>query len=350
LTDTPLYAECKAQSKPVNATALSKFRGVYEDERDDDPRCSGLFISLSGFNGPARTRYQKWPAKVRESFRLVDADEITRLITEAGIVASTDLVRHLLTEQIGDLEVSQLELTYGMEGFCWLASLASQGKVAHFTFLDHDGKPFHPELVSELAATLPELAELQPWATLEMQCETYLARLAATHEWIDLGGLAPQVGGELLRLPIDTIFVHLRAEQDAGILGDLDHDELALRYQLEDQGATTDVIERKLARLASRMGERDEVPFRERFTSGEALHHRRLVILGDPGAGKTTLLRYIARTVAIGTSLDGLGKDGTPPYAGLVRSATRTGRTPRCWPKASATIPAFSVSPPTHCC
>ena len=159
-------------------------------------------------------------------------------------------------------------------------------------------------------------------AALADQKHAYLARVAGAHEWIDLGGLAPQVGTELLRLPIDDVFVHLHAERDAPLVDRRVREEFRLRHELQDRGAPPEQIEQELESLwaRARKGEEAEAGGRkERLEIAEALKHRRIVLLGDPGAGKTTLLRYLARTVAAANEAPGLNveADLLPVYVRL---------------------------------
>jgi len=160
-------------------------------------------------------------------------------------------------------------------------------------------------------------------AALADQKRAYLARVAEAHQWIDLGGLAPQVGTELLRLPIDDVFIHLHAERDAPLVDQRVREEFRLRHELQDRGAPQQQIEQELESLWTRTRKGDEAGEsgrKERVEIAEALRHRRIVLLGDPGAGKTTLLRYLARTVAAANEQPGLDLE-----AGLLPVYVRLG-------------------------
>jgi len=85
------------------------------------------------------------------------------------------------------------------------------------------------------------------------QKAAYLQRLAETCRWIDLGGLAPQAGGELLRLPLDQVFVHLHAERDVPLAEEFTREEFRLRRELDAQRASPDEVARKIDRLAARV-------------------------------------------------------------------------------------------------
>ena len=121
--------------------------------------------------------------------------------------------------------------------------------------------------------------------SLGTQKRAYLESVAAACEWIDLGGLAPRVGTELLRLPIDDVFVHLHAERDVPLADEQVREEFRLKHELERDGAATEKIEEEIEKLAERFGrgaKRGETPTRERVEIQGALEHSRIVVLGDP--------------------------------------------------------------------
>jgi len=141
----------------------------------------------------------------------------------------------------------------------------------------------------------------------ERQREAYLADLAKTHQWIDLGGLAPQVGTELLRIPLDDVFVHLFVQQDTPKLDHYEREEI--RYR-RDFGGDADLHGRERSLLAAaerfdaRYHKKQEQPS-QRVAVAALAEYARSVVLGDPGSGKTTLLRYLARRVALRKALNG---------------------------------------------
>jgi HEAT repeat protein/energy-coupling factor transporter ATP-binding protein EcfA2 len=148
--------------------------------------------------------------------------------------------------------------------------------------------PFRPELAGTASPALGS------------EKTAYLQRLADQCRWIDLGGLAPQVGGELLRLPLDSVFIQLRARRNTSRPDELAREEERLRLDLEQRGAPADEVVRSMERLAARYEKGlAEPPREETVAVAEVLKHSRVVVLGDPGAGKTTLLRFVARALAL---------------------------------------------------
>ena len=150
----------------------------------------------------------------------------------------------------------------------------------------------------------------------------YLKRLAELWRWIDLGGLAPQIGGELLRLPLDSVFIRLHAERDVPRLESAAHEEFLLRRELEREGADDEEVSRRMDRLAwkeLKAFDRIEPAGKERIDVIEVLKRSRSVVLGDPGSSKTTFLRYIARALALRNPqlIQLLGADWLPIYIRL---------------------------------
>ncbi len=102
------------------------------------------------------------------------------------------------------------------------------------------------------------------WDTLESARRSYLQALVYHNQYVNLQGLAPMRGGQIVQMCMDDIFIPLRAEREM-TLGEI----LGLR----------------------------EVSARS-IEISELLRKRRAMVLGDPGSGKTTLLRYVVYRLA----------------------------------------------------
>jgi hypothetical protein len=69
---------------------------------------------------------------------------------------------------------------------------------------------------------------------LEKRRRAYLDAVARAHEWIDLGGLVPQVGTELLRVGLDDVFVHLSAVRSVPEIDHFQREEIRLRGEVDE--------------------------------------------------------------------------------------------------------------------
>ena len=150
-----------------------------------------------------------------------------------------------------------------------------------------------------------------------MQKLVYLNRVADECKWVDLVRLAPQIGGQLLRLRLDDVFVQLHAQEDVSLVDDAVREQLRLWREQQASGATPDEIEYWLLDRENRpTDETGGTPTDARRVKVEDAFFQanRLVVLGEPGAGKTTLLRYVARLAATGS---GPLKGCLPVYVNL---------------------------------
>ena len=129
----------------------------------------------------------------------------------------------------------------------------------------------------------------------------YLGAMAEQFRWIDLGGLAPQVGGELLRLPLDSVFIRLHADRDLPRAESAAREEFRLLRELERDGRQPgpEEVARRMDLLAAKSFAEPGSGRTERLDVLAVLKPLRAVVLGDPGAGKSTLLRFVARSLAL---------------------------------------------------
>ena len=135
------------------------------------------------------------------------------------------------------------------------------------------------------------------WNVLESMRRSYLEALVSHNEFVNLQGLAPMRGGQIVQMRMEDVFIPLCAEHVAQPAEEETRTlrSLLLKQQEIDKKSgllepIADVERYMLATQREAKPRRVEIP--------ELLQERRAVILGDPGAGKTTLLRYVAYTLA----------------------------------------------------
>jgi len=141
------------------------------------------------------------------------------------------------------------------------------------------------------------------WNVLESMRRSYLEALVSHNEFVNLQGLAPMRGGQIVQMRMDDVFIPLRAEHIAQSAVEETRTlrSLMLKQQEIDKESglpepMADVERYILETKREATPRRVEIP--------ELLQERRAVILGDPGAGKTTLLRYVAYTLARSNTSD----------------------------------------------
>lgn len=154
---------------------------------------------------------------------------------------------------------------------------------------------------------LAELAELAPdfyswrsrtffldpppgWDIRHSARETYLRTLVQQNEFVNMQGMAPKHGGQVVQVRIANIFIRLKAEEESIFDG-----SLTVPFERAESGQAT-AIEFLAAELL-RLQHHREITSKPVDIS-DLLNRLRVVVLGDPGAGKTTLLRYIAYSLA----------------------------------------------------
>lgn len=152
----------------------------------------------------------------------------------------------------------------------------------------------------------------QDWNRLESQKRSYLQALLYKNQYVNLQGLAPIRGGQIVQMRMDEIFIPLRAEQEIEtvLLPPPPFDDPA--YPDFDEEVETSPVKRgrrisyqtRLSREGEWQAVEDYViPTKREVKSrpvelNELFRERRAIVLGDPGSGKTTLMRYVAYRLA----------------------------------------------------
>src|SRR5262249_38551158 len=141
------------------------------------------------------------------------------------------------------------------------------------------------------------------WNVLESMRRSYLEALVSHNEFVNLQGLAPMRGGQIVQMRMEDVFIPLcaehvaqSAEEETGTLRSL----MLKQQEIDSESGLPEpraAIERYMLET-----QREAKP--RRVEIPDLLQERRAVILGDPGAGKTTLLRYLTYILASSNASD----------------------------------------------
>jgi hypothetical protein len=177
-------------------------------------------------------------------------------------------------------------------------------------------------------------SDWNPEEKLASQRRSYLQAVVNQNEYVNLAGLAPMRGGQIVQMRMDEIFVPLRVEHEVesepqfipeASLKRRSKSRAGRRELDEEEEAALDEEEEAALRESFRLAPRERESVAVEIT--ELLKEKRAVALGDPGAGKTTLLRYVAYRLAK-SLLSGGGREservGTPALPGEVADQTGT--------------------------
>ncbi len=117
--------------------------------------------------------------------------------------------------------------------------------------------------------------------------QKHLAHVASRFEYVDVGAIAPSVGGAVVRLRLDEIYRSPRFEAISVSMAPVESDDTV---------------------VAQPAGTRPP----ETVGPAEILGERRLLIVAGPGAGKSTFMRSVARDLALGRDVPGIAAALTP--------------------------------------
>ncbi|HEV2693227.1 MAG TPA: hypothetical protein VG347_10065 [Verrucomicrobiae bacterium] len=159
-----LIAECKAYAKPISLPDWLKFLGkVFVEEAKLGNDVDGLFVALSGANGPVRGNFDSLRQR-KQHITLLEGESLTEELSKLySLPKAAEIIGKL--KQFTDRQYSSMEIAYYDDQFYWV-----------FIFLDNDaavldkaGEPVSAAALGELCA--PLLKRLDAQKLLDLPAE-----------------------------------------------------------------------------------------------------------------------------------------------------------------------------------
>lgn len=144
-------------------------------------------------------------------------------------------------------------------------------------------------------AELPEInSQITPQGVLDDLKKNYLSMLRAQYEYMDLGGISPRVGGTVVKIRMESLFVPLQFTTDERL-----YDSFT-----DDLVASSDLSRGNVRRDDDNVGSMEYIGSHGTlsdiggFGLWSLLQEPKVTILGEPGAGKSTVGKFIAYSIA----------------------------------------------------
>ncbi|KPK29035.1 MAG: hypothetical protein AMJ61_00735 [Desulfobacterales bacterium SG8_35_2] len=161
VTDQPVISECKAYQEKLDGDQLSKFRGVYDHEYDNNKSLVGLFFSLSGFNDGLLEYYNEMNDELKKRFKIFSDEDIFSFIEKSNIIVSDKIIRHTIKRKL-PYEIKNQYLSVSEYGEYWIITFGIAGKETHFTILSSKGDEVQKFIIDELKALDGQIRKLMP--------------------------------------------------------------------------------------------------------------------------------------------------------------------------------------------
>ena len=139
LSNEPIMAQCKAHQDPIKTPPVRLFYGDLEKKRQDNPRTSGLFVSLSGFIGTACEWYDELDDRVKDYFKLLDGNNFCSYLQKEGLLSSFDNIISIIQARTR-LPMKEISLLLTEIGFFWkVVTWKEETGQKYISFLNNKG-------------------------------------------------------------------------------------------------------------------------------------------------------------------------------------------------------------------
>jgi hypothetical protein len=118
LLNEPIMAQCKAHQVKISTQPVRLFFADLEKERQNKPRTSGLFVSLSGFIGTAYEWYDELDNEVKDYFKLIDGNKFCSYLQKEQLLSSFDNIESIIHARTS-LPIKEINLLLTEIGFFW---------------------------------------------------------------------------------------------------------------------------------------------------------------------------------------------------------------------------------------
>ena len=163
VTDTPLYAECKAYENPIDSPKVQAFFGKYMSRWLRDKRAVGLFVALPSLNSHAKAFYEETcGARTDITVKLIEEREVLESLFDSESFARPDVVAAQVPSDLGT--PGDWMLVYSDRGPYWIQFLVDpHASVAQRKLLfTGTGVPVHDRSTVEfLERLVPELSDFE---------------------------------------------------------------------------------------------------------------------------------------------------------------------------------------------
>ena len=161
VTEQPIICECKAHENRLDGDHLSKFRGLYDTEYDNDNSLIGLFFSLSGFNDGFLEYYDELNKEFKKRFKIFPEHKIYNFLEKSKSIESNNFCRKTIENKL-TYDIKRQYLTITEFGEFWTFTFGIEGKETHFTLLSSKGNEVQNYIFDELRLIDSNIKNLTP--------------------------------------------------------------------------------------------------------------------------------------------------------------------------------------------
>ncbi len=136
--DEQILCECKAHDEQIATPDLNDFYGKLSHERSKNKQLTGLFFSISGFNGTALEYYNEISDDDKRTFKIFGNKEIISFLRTAGIFTPDDKFEQKIRDNTS-YTLGEKYLVYFESALYLVQLLTIGGKATNYIILTSQG-------------------------------------------------------------------------------------------------------------------------------------------------------------------------------------------------------------------